>query len=169
MLEYLSVSTAWRRAARVVLFALAPAAVAAQEATRITGRITNDAGQPIPAVRVAIPELGLGTLSSDDGRYTLAALARAVGQTVTLTTRRVGLRPASRSVTLRSGTITEDFVVEQTTLTLDRVVVTGSPGATRERELGNTVSTIDVATPRTAPAPSRPTRRVAAGITSCAI
>jgi len=59
--------------------------VAAQEPVTITGKVTSDAGQPLGQVEVAIPAMGLGALSKDDGRYTIVVPgARVSGQTVTM-------------------------------------------------------------------------------------
>lgn len=129
----------------MVLAFAAAARVGAQEATRVTGRVTGTGGQPVPAAQVALQTLNLVAVSSDDGRYTLTVLPASVrGQSVALTVRRVGFRPTSRQITLRPGTITEDFALEAAAVTLDQVVVTGTATATRERELGNTIGTIDV-------------------------
>src|SRR6266540_5866455 len=72
-------------------FLALPALLAAQEPVTITGKVTSDAGQPLGQVEVAIPAMGLGSLSKDDGRYTIVVPgARVSGQTVTLVARRLG-------------------------------------------------------------------------------
>src|SRR2546430_16385295 len=43
----------------------------AQGPVTITGKVTSDAGLPLGQVEVALPTLGLGALSKDDGSYTL--------------------------------------------------------------------------------------------------
>src|SRR6266550_2862612 len=45
--------------------------VPAQEPVTITGKVTSDAGQPLGQVEVAIPSMGLGGLSRDDGSFTV--------------------------------------------------------------------------------------------------
>src|SRR6266851_8794679 len=62
-----------RRLVPIILGALValPVLLAAQEPTTITGKVTSDAGLPLGQVEVAIPSMGLGALSKDDGRYTL--------------------------------------------------------------------------------------------------
>src|SRR2546423_9670487 len=88
------------------LFAL-PALLAAQEPVTITGKITSDAGQPLAQVEVAIPAMGLGALTKDDGRYAIVVPgARVSGQTVTLVARRLGYKSATGQVTLTPGGVT---------------------------------------------------------------
>src|SRR3989441_5991230 len=81
-----------------------PALLAAQEPVTITGTVTSDAGQPLPQVEVTIPSLGLGSLTRDDGRYTLVVPGvRVTGQTVSIQARRLGYRALSAQITLAPG------------------------------------------------------------------
>ncbi|PYO88651.1 MAG: hypothetical protein DMD66_07100, partial [Gemmatimonadetes bacterium] len=76
----------------------------AQEPVTLSGRITA-AGVPIGYAEVIIPSLGLGANTRDDGRYAIVIPgARATaGQTLTVTARRLGYKPATLQVTLRPG------------------------------------------------------------------
>ena len=75
----------------LALLALLPAAAAAQEAATISGRVTGEGGTPLAAVTVSIAELGVGTQTRDDGRYTLVVPgARVARQSVALAARRLG-------------------------------------------------------------------------------
>src|SRR2546426_11451648 len=75
------------------VFLALPALLAAQEPVTITGKVASDAGQPLGQVEVAIPAMGLGALSKDDGRYTIVVPgARVSGQTVAVTARRLGYK-----------------------------------------------------------------------------
>src|SRR2546425_1101831 len=86
--------------------------LAAQEPVTITGKVTSDAGQPLGQVEVAIPAMGLGSLSKDDGRYTIVVPGgRVSGQTGTLVARRLGYKPQSAQVTLTAGGVTHDFTL----------------------------------------------------------
>src|SRR5713226_10355634 len=65
----------------------------AQEPVTITGKVTSDGGLPLGQVEVAIPVMGLGALSKDDGAYTIVVPgARVSGPTVTLVSRRLGYK-----------------------------------------------------------------------------
>ncbi|MDQ3998438.1 MAG: carboxypeptidase-like regulatory domain-containing protein, partial [Gemmatimonadota bacterium] len=44
--------------------------VAAQQAATVTGRVMSE-GNPVPSATVSIPELGLGALTNEAGRYSI--------------------------------------------------------------------------------------------------
>src|SRR2546425_6152707 len=112
--------------------------LAAQEPVTITGKVTSDAGQPLGQVEVAIPAMGLGSLSKDDGRYTIVVPgARVSGQTVTLVARRLGYKSQSAQVTLTAGGVTHDFTLAANPLQLGEVVVTGAGTTNTAEKLGN--------------------------------
>jgi TonB-linked SusC/RagA family outer membrane protein len=118
--------------------ALLPAAAAAQQSATISGRATGEAGAPLSAVTITLPELGLGAMTREDGRYSIVIPgARVAGQTVTLSARRVGYKPKLARVTVAPGTITQDFAMEANPLQLGEVVVTGAGTATEVEKLGN--------------------------------
>ena len=117
----------------IALGCLVPAALAAQEPTTVTGTVTGETG-PLSTVAVAIPELGFGTVTQENGRYSFVVpAARAQRQTVTLTARRVGYKPATVRITLTGGTITQNFTLEVNPLQLGEIVVTGAGTATGSR------------------------------------
>src|SRR2546430_2077650 len=115
-----------------------PALLAAKEPVTITGKVTSDAGQPLGQVEVAIPTMGLGALTKDDGGYTLVVPgARVSGQTATMVARRLGYKSQSAQVTLTAGGVTHDFVLAANPLQLGEVVVTGAGTTTSAEKLGN--------------------------------
>jgi TonB-linked SusC/RagA family outer membrane protein len=118
---------------------LLPASAAAQEGATVTGRVTSDAGVPLAYADVAIPQLGVGTITRVDGRYTfIIPAARVQGQQVSLTVRLVGYKAAAAQITLAGGAITQDFSLAANPLQLGEVVVTGPPGTSMPVEqLGN--------------------------------
>jgi TonB-linked SusC/RagA family outer membrane protein len=125
------------------LFAL-PALLAAQQPVTLTGKVSSDAGQPLAQVEVAIPTMGLGALTKDDGRYTLVVPgARVSGQTVTLVARRLGYKSQTAQVTLTPGGVTHDFVLAANPLQLGEVVVTGAGTTTSTEKLGNVRNHVD--------------------------
>jgi TonB-linked SusC/RagA family outer membrane protein len=119
-------------------FLALPALLAAQEPVTITGKVTSDAGQPLGQVEVAIPSMGLGSLSRDDGSYTIVVPgARVSGQTVTLVARRLGYKSQTAQVTLTAGGVTHDFVLAANPLQLGEVVVTGAGTTSETGKLGS--------------------------------
>jgi TonB-linked SusC/RagA family outer membrane protein len=125
-------------AVQLVLGAVVSAGAAAQENATITGRVTGEGGTPLTAVTVSITELGLGTLTRDDGRYTLVVPGGRVSrQSAALTARRVGYKPRTARITLSPGTMTQDFALETNPLQLGEVVITGAGTSTEVEKLGS--------------------------------
>jgi TonB-linked SusC/RagA family outer membrane protein len=131
-----------------------PGTIAAQEATTVTGRVTNETGAPLVGASVSLSGVGLGAMTREDGSYSFVVPAnRASGQTATLMARRVGYTPSSVQIALRGGTVTQNFTLTQSPLRLQEVVVTGA-GTTQMRErLGNVINSVDSATIRRAAEP----------------
>ena len=64
-------STLYRMLASAgLVLGLTPVVVSAQQATTVSGRVTNEASAPVPGASVSIPSLGVGTYTTNDGRYT---------------------------------------------------------------------------------------------------
>jgi TonB-linked SusC/RagA family outer membrane protein len=121
-----------------------PALLAAQEPVTITGKVTSDAGLPLGQVEVAIPTMGLGGLSRDDGSYVVVVPgARVSGQTATIVARRLGYKSQSAQVTLTAGAATHDFTLAANPLQLGEVVVTGAGTSTSTEKLGNVRNHVD--------------------------
>ena len=130
----------WRLVTTAMLFAAASAH--AQATATITGRVIAESGQPLGAAQVRLVNTTLGTLTADNGRYTLANLPVAQYR---IRAQMLGHRPVEVSVTLTAGqTVTQDFTLRKQVLELDAVVVTGTAGAARQREVGNAVAQIDM-------------------------
>ncbi len=117
--------------------------LAAQTPTAtIGGRVTGENGQPIAGAQVRLVGTGLGTLTADNGRYTIVNVPVAQYR---IRAQMLGHRPVERPLTLGAGqTATEDFALRKQVLELDALVVTGTAGAARQREVGNAVSQIDM-------------------------
>src|SRR5207302_1779630 len=122
----------------VGLFFLVPSLLVAQEPVTITGKVTSDAGQPLAQVEVAIPTMGLGGLSKDDGSYVIVVPgARVSGQTVTAVARRLGYKSQTAQVTLTPGGVKHDFTLAANPLQLGEVVVTGAGTSSSTEKLGS--------------------------------
>jgi TonB-linked SusC/RagA family outer membrane protein len=124
--------------------AVLPVWASAQEPVTVTGRITTDAGAPVAAASVTIPDLNIGTLTSPDGRYMVTIpAARATGQEVMITATALGYRVMSETIRLTPGaTISQDFVLATDPLRLDEIVVTGAGLTARAERMGTARATV---------------------------
>jgi TonB-linked SusC/RagA family outer membrane protein len=128
--------------AAVVALGIAPLELPAQTRGTITG-VVRDAtgGLPIEGAQVLVMGTSIGGVTSAAGRYTLANVPAG---THSVQARLIGYSTQSRSVAVAAGqTVTQDFSLTRSAITLDEVVVTGTGVATERRKLGNTVATID--------------------------
>jgi TonB-dependent SusC/RagA subfamily outer membrane receptor len=126
-----------------LLLALVPAQrVEAQG--QIVGQVVDQATlRPLGEVQVYIAGTGLGALTRADGRFLI--LNVPVG-THAITAERIGMRAATQQVTVAAGqSATVDFQLEAEALGLDELVVTGTAGAARRREVGTAVAQVNLA------------------------
>jgi TonB-dependent starch-binding outer membrane protein SusC len=132
-----------RVAARLALVLALPllATQAAAQTGTVSGTVTDQAtGAPIPSAQVTIVGTTRGALTSDKGKYTIAGLPS--GPAVVRVTR-IGYALETRPVTVPTDAVaTADFLIAQTQVTLDQVVVTGTQVSEREREAPNTIGVI---------------------------
>ena len=117
---------------------------AVTEEAVITGRVTEaGSGRPLSGVQVLIEDHGLGGLTDSEGRYEISGVP--AGE-VTVNAQMIGFAANRQTVSVESGgTATVDFVLLERALELDAVVVTGTPGSSRRREIGTSIESIDVA------------------------
>ncbi|MDQ6828641.1 MAG: TonB-dependent receptor plug domain-containing protein, partial [Gemmatimonadota bacterium] len=98
---------------------------------------------PLGSATVLIESMRLGAQTNDAGVYRFVVpSARATGQVVALSTRLIGYRPKSVPITLRPGTITNDFVLGTAQLILQQVVITGAGTITTSEKLGNKIDQV---------------------------
>jgi TonB-linked SusC/RagA family outer membrane protein len=134
----------------IALLGLSAESVAAQDG-RISGTVTDPAGQPLPGVQVYVPGLQIGGLSRANGRFLILNVPAG---THTVRAERIGLGSAEQEVTVADGgTAVANFVLEAQALGLDEIVVTGTAGAARRREIGNAITQLNIAD-----VPDRPTQ-----------
>jgi len=126
----------------VVLLAFTAGGLAAQNTGTVQGRVTEaSTGAPIIGAQVSLIGTDLGSLTNNDGRYSIEN-APAGQQTVRVEFLGYGVR--QQVVTVRAdGTTTHDVQLRTEVISLEAVVVTGTAGRARRREIGNTVSQID--------------------------
>jgi TonB-linked SusC/RagA family outer membrane protein len=115
----------------------------AQQGGTITGRVLDaSTGQPVPAAQVFINALELGGLTQQNGRYLMQNVPAG---THSLTVARIGYRTAEEQITVGGGqTVEQNFALAEEALALDEIIVTGTPGGTQRRAIGNVVTTVDV-------------------------
>ena len=126
------------------LLFLVSGGLAAQEARAgaIVGRATDASTQlPVLAATVTVGKGLIRGTTDADGRYRLANVPAGL-QTVAI--RRLGFAGTTKSVTVVAGRDTTlDFALQRTAISLDQMIVTGTPGGEARRSIGNAVSTID--------------------------
>jgi len=117
-------------------------AVSAQATGTITGSVRNATnGQPISGAQVSIPDLNLGALANNIGRYLLLNVPAG---THTVRVTYIGFGQEEQQVTVVAGqTVTVDFSLKDEAISLEGVVVTGTAGSARRREIGNSIDQIN--------------------------
>jgi TonB-linked SusC/RagA family outer membrane protein len=136
----------WLRAlAALIALASGAGSLTAQAPTgTVSGRIIADNNQPLAGAQVSLRGTGLGTRTGDNGRYTIVNVPAGPYR---LRAQMLGHRPVEDSITVIAGqTVTRDVTMRVEALGLDALVITGTPGAARQREVGNAVTQINVAT-----------------------
>jgi TonB-linked SusC/RagA family outer membrane protein len=115
-----------------VLLAL-PAAAQAQNAV-ITGKVTNEFGQPVDQANVYINDMTISVPTNAEGVYTInIPAARVNAQQVNLRVRAIGYQPGLRPIRITAGSQRQDFTLKQDVNRLNEVVVTGTVGEGTER------------------------------------
>jgi TonB-linked SusC/RagA family outer membrane protein len=128
---------------------LVAASAAASAQRRVTGRVTDSTGTPIPAATISVQGTTLGALTNAEGQFTVNNVPN--GQQ-TLVARRIGF---SRTVmTLPAGATTVDFRMGRDPLQLDEVVVTGQATTVSTQNAANAVSIVSGAELQRAPQPN---------------
>ena len=120
--------------------ALAPHALHAQSGVIAGTVVSASSGSPVSSVQVLVSGTTTGAITDGSGRFRLAGLT---GQTVTIDVRRLGFRPLRQTV--RVGATDLRLPVTEQSVSLDEVVITGTPGGQARRELGNAVTTVSAA------------------------
>ncbi|MBI4520450.1 MAG: TonB-dependent receptor [Gemmatimonadetes bacterium] len=126
----------------VLLAGWASAGWSQQPGTGTVTGVIRDAQNlgPINAVQMYIPTLQIGTLSQANGRYLLVNVPAGTHE---VRVERIGYRMELRQVTVTAGQSTEvNFELTEAALALDEIVVTGTAGQARRREVGNVIAQV---------------------------
>ncbi len=129
--------------ALAVGLALSAAPALAQTGT-VEGRVTAAAtGDPVTGAQVIMVGTNLGARTDADGRFVLLNVPTG-GQQVRAAA--IGYAMMTVQFNVQAGVVnTADFQLNTSVLRLDEVVVTGTAGQARKREVGNTISSINLA------------------------
>lgn len=113
------------------------------EAGSITGRVVDRrSGQGVATVQVHLPSLQVGTLTDGAGRFLLTNVPAGPQE---LRAERIGYQAFVTTVDVVEGdAVVVDISLQEQALALDAVVVTGTAGQARRREVGNTLVQVDM-------------------------
>jgi TonB-linked SusC/RagA family outer membrane protein len=126
-----------------VLTFTARADARAQATGTIRGTVLEGgSGQPLDGVQVTVVGTRHGAITGDNGRFVITQVP--VGAQ-SVRAQKLGFGAQNSPVRIAGNdTVTVDFRMSTVAVSLDQIVVTGTPGATEKRVLGNTVATVDV-------------------------
>jgi len=125
----------------IVIASLTHAKPVKAQGNTISGTVVSaSTGNPIPSAQVLVNGTNLGTVTDGNGRFRIGGLS---GNTVTLEVRRIGYRPVRQSASV--GVTNLRIQISEQSISLDEVVITGTPGGQARRELGNAITTVPAA------------------------
>jgi TonB-dependent starch-binding outer membrane protein SusC len=116
--------------------------VGAQQPGTITGQVIDSTTrQPLADVNVVVEGTGLGTITRDDGTFTIVGVPAG---THTVRARRVGYAPMAVIVSVSDGsTVSVAFALEKPAAVLDAIVVVGYT-TERRANITGAVATVDM-------------------------
>lgn len=128
--------------AAVAFILLSATGLAAQEGA-IAGEVVDATSlEPLSGAQVFIPGTNIGALTDAQGQYRLEGINP--GQ-VDVRVRLIGYQSPTQTVQVEAGqTVTADFQLEVSAISMDEVVVTAT-GEQRRREVGNAIAQIGAA------------------------
>jgi TonB-linked SusC/RagA family outer membrane protein len=137
--------TRWlSKLAMIAALSAATMGAALAQTTTISGVVTDAANVPVLAAQVSISGTRYAASTDKDGHFHIVGIADPAGTAVTLVARRIGY--ASTSVAAHTGDENVVIHLTATAVSLNEIVVTGTPGSTERRALGVDVAQIDAAT-----------------------
>jgi TonB-dependent starch-binding outer membrane protein SusC len=139
---------AWTKAGGVVsalgvMMVLFVGPLAGQQEGTLVGTVLDQSNQrPLSGAQVHIPGTRIGGFVGSDGSYSLSSVPAG---THTLRVEMLGYSPAEQEVTVQAGQTTRtDFQLRSQALALDAVVVTGTAGQARRREVGTSIAQLNM-------------------------
>src|SRR5690349_3843053 len=131
----------------LLLSAFATSPAAAQR--RVTGRVSEAAGQPVANATVSVQGTTIGAITAEDGRYALNNVPEGAQ---TIVVRRIGYRRATQL--LPSGATTLDVQLNADLLQLETVVVTGQATTVSSQNAANAVTVVGTGEVNRVPQPN---------------
>ena len=131
--------------AQVLASSFTPARSAAQGAPgTVRGTVTNSVnGAPLANAQIAIPGTTLGAMTNAAGVFSISQVP-AGNQIVRA--RLIGYAPVDKPVLVPAGgSVNVTFALTVSAVSLDEVVVTGTGGSARKREVGNSIAQVKIA------------------------
>lgn len=130
----------------LVLTTVAPLTAPAQTGGTtgsVRGSVVDARSQrPMSGVQVYVPGGSRGTITNSSGRFHLVNVPAG---RLTLRAQVIGYAPAEQEVTVEPGASTSvTFSLQEQALALDQVIVTGTAGQARRREVGNAISQVNM-------------------------
>ena len=113
------------------------------QGSAVSGTVTDESSVPIVAAIVSVPGTRYATATDVNGRFRLA-IADPAGTALTMVARRIGY--SSSTVQVHAGDENVSIKLKTAAVSLNEVVVTGTPGSTERRALGVDVVQIDAST-----------------------
>ena len=107
----------------------------------IRGTLTRaGTSDPVAGAQVFIVGGRLGGVTTADGRYSILEVPSG---SHAVRVRALGFQPVEKAVEVSAGqTATADFALTSAPVSLDEVVVTGTAGSARKREVGNSIGQV---------------------------
>ena len=128
-----------------IALGLVPAALAAQGRTATVEGTVRDAGsnRPLESVQVFVVGTSNGAVTNAQGTYRLVVPNVTGAFRLDLRARTIGYSQVTKAANVVPDQVAKvDFALQQSSLQLDQVVVTGSGQATEVKKLGNTVAIV---------------------------
>lgn len=136
-----------RRLARLALAGtfLVPAVAMAQGRPATIEGTVRDAGtsRPLESVQVFVVGTPAGAVTNTQGQYRIVVPNVTAAYRVEVRARTIGYAQLTRGIEVTAdGVARLDFALQQSSLQLDQVVITGSGQATEIKKLGNTIAVL---------------------------
>lgn len=127
-----------------LVLALLPAGLRAQVRGSVTGVVTDAATlRPLVGVQVQIAGTQIGTITNQQGRYLILNVPAGDREVRVVM---MGYSQATQLVSVAAdATVTADFAIRETAITLEGLIVTATGGTQRRREVGDVVGDLSVA------------------------